>query len=138
MKKLFFMLMLCMGFGMAVTSCGDDDNDKTVTKSQVIEKGNQLILSFTVSDWGMKVEAEWVMTFDSQNLCEKAIITYKCNTPAVADKLYESLKLQEQENVTITKKGNTIVCDYSEEFAGMPKSAMRQMLEEIVKEQNKK
>ena len=124
MKKYLLMLAALFVGAVCFTSCGDDDDeinfDDVKPTITINSKGNPLTMTIVYA--GLYTETHKA-TFDSNDMCSSYIVTEEYKKSALADLAWAEYQeaMDEDEDYTYSRKGNTITIDMSSDFKGKDK-----------------
>ena len=139
LKKMMLMGLMvlgCMTFG----ACGDDDDNSgeqggngtevTVTKPEIKETANQLVLTYTMVTKGGSCNVKWTCDFEGDKLV-KSIMTQTFSKESDARASFEAYKADPEDAGEYSLNGKTITVDNTEQYKGESKQVIKMTMEAI-------
>jgi len=135
MKKYLYLLMLALTPALSFTACGDDDedlddidpDDVTIVKPVLKDSGNTITFTYGESYGSYKFTITEEYNFQN-DICVSARITETYPNETLA-KEAENGYIEGGDASKISRKGKTITYDCTEEFKGMSKQEIKEMLQ---------
>ncbi|MCR5179616.1 MAG: hypothetical protein K6C30_00100 [Bacteroidaceae bacterium] len=136
MKKFLQLLSLALMATFALAACNDHEESVEIPldeianlEPQLKETDDALILSWGEA-WGDESAIAYRLEYHfERNLCVRATETRIFYTAEEADEAEQLLAEDEDLEAPFTRKGNTLVLDYTEQYEGASKLTVREMLE---------
>ncbi len=136
MKKFFLFCLMALTCTTTFIACGDDDDDPIldgtenidaqVTKAEMKDNGNQLILTYVMRISTYQATIKWICNFDNDQICTSSTEEWTWPNEQIAKSDEEESKAQGE---NVKRNGKTVIHDVSDQYAGTEKNVIKEQME---------